>query len=32
MYQPDYVAKTFAAGKWMNDHGYKYIFIEDSVD
>ena len=25
-------AKTFAAGKWMQDHGYKFIFMEDSVD
>ena len=32
MYQPDYVKKTFAAGKWMSEHGYKYCFIEDSVD
>ena len=32
MYQPDYAAKTFAAGKWMQDHGYKFIFMEDSVD
>ncbi len=32
MYQADYAAKTFAAGKWMHDHGYKFIFMEDSVD
>ena len=32
MYQPDYVKKTFVAAKWMHDHGYKYCFIEDSVD
>ena len=31
-YQPDYCEKTFAAAKWMHDHGYKYIFTEDSVD
>ena len=31
-YQPDYCEKTFVAAKWMYDHGYKYIFIEDSVD
>lgn len=31
-YQPDYAAKTFAAGKWMQDHGYSYIFLEDSID
>ena len=32
MYQPDYVKKTFTAAKWMHDHGYSYVFIEDSVD
>ena len=32
MYQPEYVAKTLAAGKWMHDHGYSFIFLEDSVD
>ena len=32
MYQPDYAAKTFAAGKWMHDHGYSFIFMEDSID
>ena len=32
MYQPDYAAKTFAAGKWMQDHGYNFIFMEDSID
>ena len=32
MYQPDYAAKTFAAGKWMQNHGYSYIFMEDSID
>ena len=32
MYQPDYAAKTFAAGKWMRDHGYSFIFMEDSID
>ena len=31
-YQPDYCEKTFAAVKWMTDHGYSYGFIEDSVD
>ena len=31
-YQPDYCEKTFAAVKWMTDHGYAYGFIEDSVD
>jgi hypothetical protein len=31
-YQPDYCEKTFVAVKWMYDHGYKYAFIEDSVD
>ena len=25
-------AKTFAAGKWMHDHGYSFIFMEDSID
>ena len=32
MYQPDYAAKTLASGKWMYDHGYSYIFMEDSID
>jgi len=32
MYQPDYAAKTFAAGEWMQDHGYSFIFMEDSID
>ena len=32
MYQPDYCEKTLLAAKWMHDHGYRYIFIEDSVD
>ena len=32
MYQPEYVAKTLAAGKWILDHGYSFIFLEDSVD
>lgn len=31
-YQPDYCQKTLVAAKWMHDHGYSYIFIEDSVD
>ena len=31
-YQPDYCEKTFVAVKWMYDHGYKYAFIEDSID
>lgn len=32
MYQPDYCEKTFVAAKWMHDHGYSYIFLEESVD
>ena len=32
MYQPDYAAKTLASGKWMYDHDYSYIFMEDSID
>lgn len=31
-YQPDYCEKTFAAVKWMREHGYQYCFIEDTVD
>ena len=31
-YQPDYCEKTFVAAKWIRDHGYEYIFMEDSVD
>ena len=31
-YQPDYCEKTFVAVKWMYDHGYKYAFIEESID
>ena len=31
-YQPDYCEKTFKAVKWMHDHGYKYIFLDESVD
>ncbi len=32
MYQPDYCEKTLLTAKWMHDHGYQYIFIEDTVD
>jgi hypothetical protein len=31
-YQSDYCEKTLVAVKWMYDHGYKYCFIEDSID
>jgi hypothetical protein len=31
-YQPDYCKKTLVAAKWIHDQGYKYAFIEDSVD
>ena len=31
-YQSDYCAKTLAAAKWIHDHGYSHVFIEDSVD
>ena len=31
-YQPDYCDKLFTAAKWIYDHGYSYIFIEESVD
>ncbi len=31
-YQQDYAEKTLAAAKWMYNHGYAYVFVEDSFD
>ncbi len=31
-YQPDSREKVLAVAKWMHDHKYEHIFIEDSID
>ena len=31
-YQPDYGAKMLFASKFAHDHGYEFVFIEDTVD
>ena len=30
-YQPDYMEKIHIGAKWLHDHGYSFIFMEDSI-
>ena len=31
-YQPDYMEKIHIGAKWLHEHGYSFIFMEDSVN